>query len=107
MDDADLPGPEEIGGEFYSEFYHENGDAMDEETTEKMWHYYEQVNKLEEQHDAKKSETVGEFYDRAVRQIAGEKRTAKMFGDYLHRGLMVCMNMILKLNSNPLFQNVY
>ena len=78
---------EEIG----EEFYYENGDAVDEETTEKMWHFYEQVEELQEEHDTKKSETAGSFFDDAVRKVAGESRTAEMLKDYMHRELMVSM----------------
>ena len=96
LEDADLPGPEEIGGEFY----YENGDAMDEKTTEKMWHYYKQVFQLAEQHDGRKSETVGEFFDRAISQIAGKSTIAEMLKDYIHRDLMVWKNRILMFNCN-------
>ena len=57
--------------------------------TEKFWHYYEQLEELQEDYDTKKSETVGAFFDKAVRQVAGESRTAEMFKDYMHRELMV------------------
>ena len=68
----------------------DNGDALDEETTEKLWHHYEQVDNLLEEHDAKKSETVGSYMDKAVRQVAGgESRTAEMLRDYMHREIMV------------------
>merc|ERR1711884_555672 len=85
LDDADSSG----SGESYTALYHENGDAMDEVTAGKFWNYYLQVNNLEEQHDAKKSETVGEFYDKAIREIAGKNRTAKMLQDYFHRSFMI------------------
>ena len=69
--------------------YYENGDLVDEETTEKMWHYYEEVEQLAEEHDAGRLETAGSFFDKAVKQIAGEGRCAAMLRDYLHRELMV------------------
>ena len=85
LDDPKSGSLEEIG----EEFYNDNCEAVDEKTTEKMWHFYEQVEKLMEEHDSKKSETVGAFFDKAVRQVAGESRTAEMFKDYMHREIMV------------------
>ena len=73
--------------------YKDNGDALDEETTEKFWHHYEQVDNLLEEHDAKKSETVGAYMDKAVKQVAGgESRTAEMLRDYMHREIMVSLD---------------
>ena len=86
-DDPESGWLEEIG----EEFYYENGDAVDEETTEKMWHFYEQVEELQEEHDTKKSETVGFFFDNAVRKVAGESRTAEKLKDYMHREMLVSL----------------
>ena len=85
VDDPESGSLEDIG----EEFYNDNGEAVDEESTEKMWHHYEQVWGLLEEHDTKKSETVGPFFDKAVRQVVGENRMAEMLKDYMHRELMV------------------
>ena len=82
--------------------YKDNGDALDEETTEKLWHHYEQVDNLLEEHEAKKSETVGAYMDKAVRQVTGgESRTAEMLKDYMHREIMVSRDLHMDIMASP------
>ena len=85
VDDPESGSLEDIG----EEFYYDNGDAVDEEATEKMWHHYEQVWEMLEEHDTKKSEITGAFFDKAVSQVAGENRKSEMLKDYMHRELIV------------------
>ena len=92
-----------------SEFYYQNGDKVNKETQDKMTQLVNNVMELSEVFYDNGSESVGSFYDKAIKQllnVSQQEEMSKMVAivkDYMNRYTMVSSIFIHVNKLNDFF----